>query len=75
MEKELDKAIDLRMNGNYLESNKLLIKLVQEYPDNASINYQCAWSLDLLGEEAKAVPYYENGIKLGLPSTELKELY
>jgi len=72
MEKELDKAIDLRKNGNYKESNKLLIKLVQEFPDNASINYQCAWSFDLLGEEAKTIPFYENGIKLGLPLMELE---
>ncbi len=66
MKKELNKAIDLRKNGNYKDSNELLIKLVQEFPDNASINYQCAWSFDLLGEEAKAVPFYENGIKIGL---------
>lgn len=72
MEKALDKAIDLRESGNYKESNELLIKLVQEFPDNASINYQCAWSLDLLGEEAKAVPFYENAIKLGLSSKELE---
>ena len=72
MEKKLDKAIDLRKNGNYKESNELLINLVQEFPDNASINYQCAWSFDLLGEETKAVPFYENGIKLGLPSEELE---
>lgn len=48
------------------------MKLVQEFPDNASINYQCAWSFDLLGEESKAVPFYENGIKLGLSSMELE---
>jgi tetratricopeptide (TPR) repeat protein len=72
MEKELDKAIDLRKNGKHKESNEILIKLVQEFPDNASINYQCAWSFDLLGEEAKAVPFYENGIQLGLSSEELE---
>jgi tetratricopeptide (TPR) repeat protein len=72
MEEKLDKAIDLRKTGNYKESNELLIKLVQEFPDNASINYQSAWSFDLLGEEAKAVPFYKNAIKLGLPSKELE---
>lgn len=72
MEKELDRAIALRKNGNYKESNELIIKLVKEFPDNASINYQCAWSFDLLGEEAKAVPFYENGIKIGLPSMEME---
>ncbi|MBM7661029.1 tetratricopeptide (TPR) repeat protein [Bacillus mesophilus] len=72
MEKELDRAIDLRNSGGNKESNKLLMKLVQKYPGNASINYQCAWSYDLLGEESKAVPFYENAIKLGLPSNELE---
>ncbi|SDF69532.1 Tetratrico peptide repeat-containing protein [Fontibacillus panacisegetis] len=72
MEKELDEAIDLRRNGNYKKSNEILIKLVQKFPDNASINYQCAWSFDLLGEEAKAVMFYENAIQLGLFSEELE---
>ncbi|MDG5471288.1 tetratricopeptide repeat protein [Jeotgalibacillus sp. ET6] len=71
MEKELNRAIDLRKNRNFKESNKLLIKLVQDFPDAASINYQCAWSFDLLGEESKAVPFYENAINLGLSSKEL----
>ncbi|WP_439951034.1 tetratricopeptide repeat protein [Robertmurraya korlensis] len=72
LEKELDIAINLRKSGNHKESNELLMKLVQEYAENASINYQCAWSLDLLGEEAKAVSFYENAIKLGLSSNELE---
>lgn len=72
MEKELYKAINLRKRGNHHESNKLLLKLVQRFPENPSINFQCAWSYDLLGEELKAIPYYENAIKLGLSSTELE---
>ncbi|WP_068618241.1 tetratricopeptide repeat protein [Paenibacillus tuaregi] len=72
MEKELNRAVDLRKSKNYLESNEILMKLVQEFPDHASINYQCAWSFDLLGEEAKAVPFYENAIRLGLSPGELE---
>lgn len=72
MERELEKAINLREKGNYKESNKLLLKLVQEFPDNGTINYQCAWSFDVLGEEANAVPFYEKAIKLGLSSVELE---
>ncbi|MBD8071564.1 tetratricopeptide repeat protein [Bacillus sp. PS06] len=75
MENELKKAIDLRKNGSYLESNELLLKLVEQFPHHASLNYQCAWSFDLLGEEAKAVPFYENAIKIGLPQTELEGAY
>ncbi|MEC5425805.1 tetratricopeptide repeat protein [Virgibacillus sp. C22-A2] len=72
MAKELERAIDLRKAGDHKESNELFMKLVQKFPDNASINYQCAWSFDLLGEESKAVPFYENAIKLGLSSNELE---
>lgn len=68
----LEKAIDLRENGNYKESNELLMELVQDFPENASINYQCAWSFDLLGKELQAVPFYENSIQLGLSSKELE---
>lgn len=69
---ELCKVIELREIGNHKKSNQLLLKLVQDFPDDASINYQCAWSFDLLGEETKAVPYYENAINLGLSSEELE---
>jgi len=72
MEKELDRAIAIRKNGNHRESNELLMKLVEDSPGNASINYHCARSFDLLGEESKAVPFYERAIKLGLPSNELE---
>ncbi|WP_246938826.1 tetratricopeptide repeat protein [Bacillus pinisoli] len=72
MEKELDKAVHLRKIGSNKESNVLLMKLVQEHPENASVNYQCAWSFDLLGEESKAVPFYEKAIELGLPPDELE---
>lgn len=68
----LEKAIDLREKGNYEESNELLMELVQDFPENASINYQCAWSFDLLGKELQAVPFYENSIQLGLSSKELE---
>lgn len=72
MERELDKAMELRTSGNHKESNSILLQLVQEFPENPSINYHCAWSFDLLGEEAKAVPFYEKAIKLGLSSKELE---
>lgn len=72
MEIRLERAIDLRKNGNYEESNELLMELVQDFPENASINYQCAWSFDLLGKELQAVPFYEKSIQLGLSSKELE---
>ena len=56
MQIEIDKAIEMRKTGKQKESNELLIRLVDEYPDDAFINYQCAWSFDVLGLESKAVP-------------------
>ena len=72
MNNKLDKALALRKNGNHKESNELLSELVKECPDDALYNYQCAWSFDLLGEEEKAVPFYENAIKIGLPSKDME---
>ncbi|UOK59251.1 tetratricopeptide repeat protein [Bacillus sp. OVS6] len=72
MKEELYKAIELRKSGKNKESNQLLLKLAQDFPEEASINYQCAWSFDLLGEESKAVPFYEKAINLGLSSKELE---
>lgn len=72
MNKSLDKAIELREQGNVEESNSQLMELVKEFPDNATINYQCAWSLDILGEEVTAAPFYERAIELGLSSKELE---
>ncbi|UYP09616.1 tetratricopeptide repeat protein [Priestia megaterium] len=72
MNNKLDKALALRKNGNHKESNELLSELVKEFPDDALYNYQCAWSFDILGEEEKAVSFYENAIKIGLPSKDME---
>lgn len=73
MNNKLDKALALRKNGNHKESNELLSELVKEFPDDALYNYQCAWSFDILGEEEKAVSFYENAIKIGLPSKDMED--
>ncbi|MBS4172687.1 tetratricopeptide repeat protein [Bacillus sp. FJAT-49736] len=72
MEKELKRAIDLRNNGNLIKSNEILLKLVEDFPTDPYINYQSAWSFDVLGEESKAVPYYEKAISLGLSGEDLE---
>ncbi len=71
-EKQLERALDLRKENKKQESNQLLIKLAEKYPNDAFVNYQCAWSFDVLGEERQAVPYYENAIKQGLAGTDLE---
>ncbi len=72
MNKELLKAIQLRENGMLKEANSLLLELVHTYPSDAEIHYHCAWSFDVLGEETKAVPYYEKAIALGLSDDALQ---
>lgn len=63
--RELSEAIQLRNEGHLTEANERLVQLACMYPDNAEVQYQCAWSFDVLGQEAAAVPYYERGIALG----------
>lgn len=75
MEKMLKKAISLREEGHLTEANTLLVDLAARFPNNAQINYQCAWSYDVLGLEKEAVPYYEKAIAQGLPEKDLQEAY
>ena len=72
MKKEVNQAIILRQEGKLRESNILLLKMLENNSDDALIHYQCAWSFDILGEESKAVPYYEGAIELGLPDGDLQ---
>ncbi|WP_052400779.1 tetratricopeptide repeat protein [Oceanobacillus jeddahense] len=70
---ELQKAIELREKGELNESKNIILRLVEDHPNNAFLNYQCAWSHDVLGEERKAVPYYEKAIQLGLEKENLED--
>lgn len=72
MQKKVELAINLRNAGRKKESNELLVKMVEKFQDDAFINYQCAWSFDVLGDESAAVPYYENAINLGLSGKDLE---
>lgn len=63
---KLSEAIELREKGKLIESNEILNAMAKDDPKSAEINYQCAWSFDVLGKEAEAVPYYEKAIQLGL---------
>ncbi|MFP7253798.1 tetratricopeptide repeat protein [Terribacillus goriensis] len=72
---ELTEAISLREAGKLTEANERLIELASAYPDDAEIQYQCAWSFDVLGEEANAVPYYERAIEIGLSSENEEGAY
>ena len=68
-------AIQLRKAGKLHDSNDLLLKNYPNDPENAYLNYQIAWSFDVLGKESQAVPYYERAIQLGLAESDLEEAY
>ncbi|CAM5443694.1 Tetratrico peptide repeat group 5 domain-containing protein OS=Lysinibacillus sphaericus OX=1421 GN=LYSIN_00430 PE=4 SV=1 [Lysinibacillus sphaericus] len=69
-QQQLSRAIPLRNEEKKKESNHLLLKMVEQYPNNAFENYQCAWSFDVLGEESQAVPFYEKAIRQRLSGKE-----
>lgn len=72
MQKEVIEAIELRQEGKVAESNELLLKVVEKFPTDPYVNYQCAWSFDLLGKETEAIPFYEKAIDLGLSRKDLE---
>jgi tetratricopeptide (TPR) repeat protein len=72
MSDRLAEAIRLREAGRLEEARASLLELVAAHSDDATINYQCAWSHDALGLEREAVPFYERAIALGLPDEDLK---
>lgn len=72
MHSEIERALNLRQQGKLEQSNKLLLQLVEQSPKDPFFNYQCAWSFDVLGDEAEAVPFYEEAIHLGLSGKDLE---
>ena len=71
----IETAIQLRKAGKLQDSNDLLLKSYPINPENAYLNYQIAWSFDVLGKESQAIPYYEQSIELGLADPDLEEAY
>lgn len=67
---KLTSAIQLREEGQLNESNELLGKLVKDDPESAVLNFQYAWSFDVLGKEAEAAPYYEKALHIGLDDSD-----
>ena len=75
VKERINLAIQLRSEEKLGESNQLLVELASVYPQDAYIQYQCAWSFDCIGEESKAVPYYEAAIQGGLEKKDLENAY
>ena len=68
---ELDAIVGARHGGQIAHVLDLLTKLDARFPNVAEINFQLAWTCDVLGRETEALPYYEKAIALGLPANEL----
>jgi tetratricopeptide (TPR) repeat protein len=68
---ELDAIIGARHGGQVDHVLELLRKLDARFPHVAEIAYQLAWTHDVLGHAAAALPHYERAIALGLPPNEL----
>jgi tetratricopeptide (TPR) repeat protein len=67
----LREAIHLRQRGEYARAWRILQRLHKTNPDDARLNYQCAWVCDLRGQERAAVPFYERAIRGGLAGEDL----
>lgn len=75
----LDKAIALREDGRTKqdmtilnEARALLLKMSEEYPDNAEINYQIGIANDNSGLTKEAIAYYVKAIEKGLSGVDLE---
>jgi len=68
---ELDAIVGARHSGQIDHVLGLLQKLDARHPNVAEINYQLAWTLDVLDRPAEAVSFYEKAVALGLSPAEL----
>ena len=68
---ELDAIVGARAYGQSREILPRLKALDARHPNVAEINFQLAWSCEVLERAADALPYYEKAIALGLPPKEL----
>jgi len=71
----LEKVLQLREKNLLRDSNQLMMDIHRDYPEDGLVNYQTAWSLDVLGLENEAIPYYEKAILLGLNNQDEPNAY
>jgi len=74
-DERLAEAIALRESGKLEQALPLLLALRQEFPDDARIAVQTAWTHDSLGLEEEAAGHYEAAIRGDLSDDELRGLY
>ncbi|MCL3992958.1 tetratricopeptide repeat protein [Streptomyces lavenduligriseus] len=69
-EELLAAAVRLRGQGDPGQARLRLLELADRYPDDPEVAYQTAWTHDVLGREAEAVPFYERAVRGGGLSAE-----
>lgn len=62
----------MRDAGQLEQSRALLMRLITNDPDDPFVNYQAGWTLDRMGLETEAAPYYERAIASGLEGDNLR---
>jgi tetratricopeptide (TPR) repeat protein len=75
VDERLARAVELREAGRLEEALPLLLALREEFPDDARIALQAAWTHDSLGLEEEAAEHYEAAIRGDLSDDELRGLY
>ena len=72
LQEKLTSAVQIRESGKHEEAREFLRELHSEFPQDAQVNLQYAWLLDLLGLEREAIPFYESAVRSGLSGDELQ---
>lgn len=75
MDYELKEAIRLRKEGFIEEACILLKRFVKINSKNAEAVYYLAITLDALGKEKEAVPYYNKALELDLELEKTKKAF
>lgn len=70
---EIEEARELRRDDHLEASQKKLLALLENYPDDPLVLFEVGGSYDVLGEEEMAIPYYRRAIAAGLDGSDLQE--
>jgi hypothetical protein len=71
----LERAIELREDGELDQALPMLLELRKELPDDPQVAIQTAWVHDSLGLEEEAVPHYEAALAAALPDDQARGAY
>ncbi|MFQ5436261.1 MAG: tetratricopeptide repeat protein [Anaerolineae bacterium] len=72
-EEVIAQAREMRRADELEESQELLLGLLEEHDDDPLVLYEVGGSYDVLGDEKKAIPYYQQAIDAGLEGDDLQE--